>query len=302
MKPEEEKTKELKPDLLITVGRSVISKNLKLFLRKHPPGEHWHVQPAGQVADTYKSLTKIIRTDPNTFIAQALNWKINQANLDYRAKWHGAEKKAGQVLNEFKEGLEFGEFSAVNKIIETLPETCNLHLANSMPVRLANFIGLKTINKNVRVVANRGTSGIDGSNGTAVGEAMVSEEPVILITGDLAFFYDRNAFWHSYDISKLKIVLLNNHAGGIFGMIDGPSGLPELNEFFETHNKLSAKNTAADFGFEYHHCSTIDNLQEKLTPFFETSKGHSLLEIETSNELNKTIFREFKNLVKGSFE
>ena len=120
---------------------------------------------------------------------------------------------------------------------------------------LANYIGLSDENVGIKVYSNRGTSGIDGSNGAAVGQALVSKNPVFLITGDLAFFYDRNAFWHNYDISRLHIVLLNNHSGGIFGVIDGPSDLPELEEYFETNQKLTAKNTARDFGFEYVQCS-----------------------------------------------
>src|SRR5690606_34532790 len=46
----------LQPDLLITFHQSLISKNLKLFLRKQTGMQHWHVQPAGYVADTFQSL------------------------------------------------------------------------------------------------------------------------------------------------------------------------------------------------------------------------------------------------------
>ena len=53
--------KTLKPDLLITFGHSTISKNLKLFLRKYASSAHWHIQPAGAVADTFKSITKIFQ-------------------------------------------------------------------------------------------------------------------------------------------------------------------------------------------------------------------------------------------------
>ncbi|RYY09567.1 MAG: 2-succinyl-5-enolpyruvyl-6-hydroxy-3-cyclohexene-1-carboxylic-acid synthase, partial [Cytophagaceae bacterium] len=51
----------LRPDLLITFGQSLISKALKLFLRDAAPAQHWHLQPAGEVADTFRSLTRIVR-------------------------------------------------------------------------------------------------------------------------------------------------------------------------------------------------------------------------------------------------
>ncbi|HWA34695.1 MAG TPA: 2-succinyl-5-enolpyruvyl-6-hydroxy-3-cyclohexene-1-carboxylic-acid synthase, partial [Cyclobacteriaceae bacterium] len=50
--------KSLTPDLLITVGKSLIAKNLKLFLRNNKPVAHWHIG-VGSSADTFQSLTKL---------------------------------------------------------------------------------------------------------------------------------------------------------------------------------------------------------------------------------------------------
>ena len=60
----------LKPDLLITVGQSLISKSLKLFLREAAPAQHWHLQEAGETADTFRSLTSVIQVSPEAFFAQ----------------------------------------------------------------------------------------------------------------------------------------------------------------------------------------------------------------------------------------
>jgi hypothetical protein len=60
---------------------------------------------------------------------------------------------------------------------------------------------------------------------------------VTLITGDVAFFYDRNGLWHNCLPPNLRVVLLNNHGGGIFRLIDGPAGQPELEEYFETASR-----------------------------------------------------------------
>src|SRR5690606_41802768 len=81
-----------------------------------------------------------------------------------------------------------------------LPSPAKVHLANSMAVRYANYIGLAKLNQ--EVICNRGTSGIDGSNSTAVGCTFTTKEPVVLFTGDMAFFYDRNAFWHNHTRSE----------------------------------------------------------------------------------------------------
>ncbi|WP_317241222.1 2-succinyl-5-enolpyruvyl-6-hydroxy-3-cyclohexene-1-carboxylic-acid synthase [Hymenobacter sp. 5414T-23] len=57
----------LKPELLITFGQSLISKALKLYLRNVRPAQHWHIQSAGAVADTFQSLTKVVRMEPADF-------------------------------------------------------------------------------------------------------------------------------------------------------------------------------------------------------------------------------------------
>ena len=288
----------LKPELLVTFGNSTISKNLKIFLRKNKPEAHWHIQPAGQAADTYQSITRIIRTTPDKFFEQVSNW-VQDPPRDYLFHdfWFNAETNIKKMLSGYLVDMAFGEFMAVANILNNLSFPADIHLANSMPVRLANYIGLSDENVGIKVYSNRGTSGIDGSNGAAVGQALVSKNPVFLITGDLAFFYDRNAFWHNYDISRLHIVLLNNHSGGIFGVIDGPSDQPELEEYFETNQKLTAENTARDFGFEYVQCSDINGLEKIIGGFIEPGTKPKLLEIETDNSSNKKILKAFRNYV-----
>ena len=63
----EEKIDQMVPELLITYGGHVVSKRLKKFLRQHPPKEHWHVSPDGEVVDLYGSLTTVIEMDRSSF-------------------------------------------------------------------------------------------------------------------------------------------------------------------------------------------------------------------------------------------
>src|SRR5690606_8486249 len=224
--------KSLQPDLLITFGESVISKNVKLFLRQFPAKAHWHIQPSGTPADTFQGLTKIIHTEPAEFFdfLDKLETPENferQKQSNYQKLWEVEERKALRCLEDFFPQTEFAELELVHELMKALPENCSLHLANSMSVRYTNFIGLTSDKKSIAVFSNRGTSGIDGCTSTAVGHALTSDKPTLLLTGDMAFFYDRNAFWHNYPIPNLRVVVLNNHGGTIFNMIDGPASLPE---------------------------------------------------------------------------
>ena len=243
---------DLRPDLLITFGQSLISKSLKLFLRNASPKQHWHVQATGEAADTFRGLTSLIRMEPKDFFSR-FSQETPTADAESLAPWQLVETKATALLEHFfaADNQPFNEFSAFRPILTALATGTALHLANSMAVRYANILGIPR-GQHIEVFANRGTSGIDGCTSTAVGAALAQpERPVALLTGDVAFFFDRNAFWHNYPPPNLRVVLFNNHGGGIFRMIDGPRQQPELEEFFETRQTLTAENTAKDFNLRY---------------------------------------------------
>lgn len=277
----------LKPDLLITYGKSVISKNIKLFIRTNKPTAHWHIQEVGKVADTYQSLTKIIPVSINEFTQN-----IPLKSKEYLSKWKNEETKALNYQQNFFKNTSFGEFKAIHQILEKIPTKSNLHLANSMTVRYANFF---PNTKKLHVFANRGTSGIDGSTSTTVGTALVSQEINTLITGDLSFFYDRNALWNNYVPANLRIIVLNNHGGGIFRMIEGPTQQTELEPYFITKQTLRVENTAKDFNLAYQFCTNEQELTNTLSTFFEESKTAKILEIESRTEINTEIFKKFKS-------
>jgi len=119
------------------------------------------------------------------------------------------------------------------------------------------------------------------------------------VTGDMAFFYDRNAFWHNYPISNLRIILLNNHAGGIFRLIDGPANQPELEEFFETKQTLDGRSLANEFGFGYHMASDIESLKTGLRDFYSHSTIPKILEIQSESPKNAEILKWVKSKANG---
>ena len=285
---------ELQPDLLITFGKTVLSKSLKTFIRTNQPAEHWQIGEDHEVIDAFKSLTKKVLLNPIVFfkIVEESSLVLNKTQNNYFNRWKEKELQANAFVGKYFKVEKFSEFHAVQKVIAQLPEPCHLHLANSMPVRYANFIGIEN-NKETEVWANRGTSGIDGCLSTALGHAINSSDLNVIVTGDMAFFYDRNALWHSHIPSNLRVVILNNHGGGIFRLLNGPKQLDELEEYFETRQNLNAANTARDFGMKYFMVKTMDALPGILEQFFEEKTGPSILEIETDPKINRQVFEDF---------
>ena len=284
----------LAPDLVISFGKSIISKSLKLFLRKQDL-QHWHIQPDGQAKDTYAGLTRILGSEPFAFLTW-LSTHLPPMESDYAPRWQLLEEQIASSLPLALKEVEFGEYSAVKQVLDALPANGQLHVANSMAIRYVNFLGRRT----QEICCNRGTSGIDGSNSTAVGASLISQAPVTLLTGDMAFFYDRNAFWHNYLMPNLRVIVLNNQGGGIFRLIDGPARQPELEEFFETKQALSAKSLAEEYGFGYASVMTSEQLESALLKFYEPSLQPKIIEIISDSPRNAAILKKIKGSISAS--
>lgn len=302
LKPNDER---LRPELLITFGKSFISKGLKTYLRNNKALEHWNLQLGEHLIDTFQSLTKIISMKPLDFFSKIYEdldfekFRTGEEEREetYKNDWIVQERKATIYLERFFEKdiheENINEFFIIKKLMDALPDNSQLHLANSMSVRYANYIGVD-YKKNIEVFANRGTSGIDGCVSTAVGHALTTDKLVFLLVGDVAFFYDRNGLWNRYLPDNLRIMLLNNHGGGIFRIIDGPNKQAELEDYFETVQTMNAKNTAQDADLEYYYANTNADYDRNLSNFLSNKGKSKLLEVETDSTINANIFKTFK--------
>ncbi len=286
-------SEELRPELVISFGKSIISKNLKVFLRNVLGLEHWHITETDFTPDTFQSLTKVIRGRADSLLDLLTD---QDYNTSYLTSWRNLQVKTGNYLQQAFDKQDFGEFEAVKILLDHLPEKVDIHISNSMPIRYVNFLGVHHADQHIFV--NRGTSGIDGTVSTAVGSCLYSGNKTVLVTGDLAFFYDRNGLWHNHPPKDLLIILLNNHGGGIFGMIPGPRSQPEIHDYFITDQKLSAEHTTKDFNMEYIRINTREALHQEL-PSMMAKKGLRLIEIETQTSVNQEVFDKIKSEIKA---
>ena len=125
---------------------------------------------------------------------------------------------------------------------------------------------------------------------------MVNKQTVF-ITGDISFFYDSNALWNNYIPKNFRILVVNNGGGGIFRFIPGPQNSDAL-DYFETPHNLTAEHLCTMFNFGYQKASSIENLTNGLTHFFEESEQPQLLEIFTPREENDKILKAYFNNLK----
>lgn len=274
---------DLQPDLLITFGGLIVSKKIKAFLRKYQPKIHWHVDPK-KAFDTFFCLSEHLKVDPNTFFKAILP---DERTLGaYKTKWlnvkNGYEEKRKVYLNQ----IPFTDFTVFDEVLRGIPKGYQVHLANSSTIR---YTQLFPMHPSLKVFCNRGTSGIDGSTSTAVGASIFAEEPTLLITGDLSFFYDSNALWNANIRPDFRIILINNSGGGIFRILPGNEDTGEFSTFFETHHGHTAEHLAKMYGFSYQKVDDEAQLKNGLTGFYDASGSPKILEVSTPRLLNDKI-------------
>jgi 2-succinyl-5-enolpyruvyl-6-hydroxy-3-cyclohexene-1-carboxylate synthase len=135
-------------------------------------------------------------------------------------------------------------------------------------------------------------AGIDGCTSTAIGAAHITQKTTTLITGDIGFFYDSNAFWNKLVPAHLKIIVVNNGGGGIFRIIEGPNTSEALEDFFETSHNRKADKLAAMYNLNYKCVLDVNDLKEGLNWLYSTTQC-SILEVMTPRLENDKILKKY---------
>ncbi|PKQ63302.1 2-succinyl-5-enolpyruvyl-6-hydroxy-3-cyclohexene-1-carboxylic-acid synthase [Labilibaculum manganireducens] len=291
----DEELDHFKPDLLINFGGPLVSKMIKSFLRKNKPKEHWFVGKEDHFIDTFKNLTSHIDVSPLAFFKQLLPL-IKPSDSSFSDSWKCRDAEVSEIHSDYLKNIEWSDLKVFEQILHAIPEGGNLQLANSSVVRYAQLFKTSAA---LTYNSNRGTSGIDGCTSTAVGAALVNGKTTTLITGDISFFYDSNALWNRYLQPNFKIILINNGGGGIFRFISGPSGVDELEEYFETVQNYKAGKLAETFGLDYFYAENQEEVNSMLPNFYAVSNRAAILEIKTPRTVNDQVLINYFKTIKA---
>ena len=277
---------ELSPEIVISLGGMIVSKKIKSFLRNYKPRKHFHI--GNNISkDSFYSGVEHINTTANKFFE---NIDLNKSDSKYFEKWNQLDSSKLDLHNRYMKVINFSDLKVFEILTNWIPKKYNIQVANSTPIRYFQLFDLK--NKNL-MFANRGTSGIDGSTSTAIGSSVQNDSPVLLVTGDLSFFYDVNALWNNHIPKNFRIIIINNSGGGIFKILPGFKENNLFSEFIETQHNLSARLIAKMFNFNYTRVSTKFGLNLYLRTFFKNSKKPKILEIKTSSVKSTKILKDY---------
>lgn len=282
------------PTLLITLNGPLVSRQIKQFIKRNKPQEHWHIDLFSHHLDPYQALTLNIEAEP-AFLLNELLERIGTIKSNYNSLWSNKNSQGKLIHNNYLAKTPWCDLKAFEAIFQHLPSSYQLQLGNSTPVRYGQLFNLPYY----ETFSNRGTSGIDGSISTAAGAAFASQKPTLLLVGDISALYDSNGFWHKQPINNLKTIIINNSGGGIFRFIQGPAETDELEEFFETSQETDFAHLAALHQINYQKIISLEELTIYL-PLFYKSKQCEILEIVTPSKLNAQILRNYFETLKNT--
>ena len=165
----------------------------------------------------------------------------------------------------------------------------NLMLGSSNPIRDVDVAGRPTAKNNVRVFANRGLAGIDGTIATATGVALATGVVTRVLLGDLTFLHDCGALnlGPTEQLPRLQIIVLNDAGGGIFSVLEHgtlaqtPNYGAAVERFFGTPHTVQLGVLAAAYGWEHTLVRTAGELDAALAlPVL----GRSIIEVAASRQ------------------
>ncbi|MBF1585363.1 MAG: 2-succinyl-5-enolpyruvyl-6-hydroxy-3-cyclohexene-1-carboxylic-acid synthase [Prevotella sp.] len=273
------------PDFILYVGGTLVSKQLKAFLRRALNASCWVVNEEGDIYDTFQNLRGVVQATPCA-ILQALVWG---RDVTWRQSWQALNVRAKNHVNSFSP--HYSSMQVIRyfeQLLSELPGVPVVHYGNSMAVRIGCLYARHFI------YCNRGVNGIEGSLSTAAGQSLGTEENVFCIIGDLSFFYDQNALWNQNLRGNLRILLLNNGGGAIFSKFEGLRQSEAREKFVMGVHQTSAKGICMACHVDYYAAtSSADSLA--MLPILLTQKRERpvLLEVFTKAEDDMRAYESF---------
>ncbi|WP_462405699.1 2-succinyl-5-enolpyruvyl-6-hydroxy-3-cyclohexene-1-carboxylic-acid synthase [Gracilibacillus sp. Marseille-QA3620] len=285
----------LKPDLIIRFGSMPVSKPLLLFIKAMERVNHLVIDGGLGWREPTGMGTHMLYCDERAFCEQISAELEFDFNLEWHSLWKDTEQAVKQQLNYIHDETVIQEGKLFAKLNSLLPHGANLVVGNSMPIRNVDTFFYDS-HKEIRIFANRGANGIDGTVSTALGIAASSDRPTVLTLGDLSFFHDMNGFLAAkmYGLNLLVLVI-NNDGGGIFSFLPQAEKERHFEELFGTPHGLSFEHTAALYGARYVCPATWEEVDEALHSWSE-NPDFRIVEMKTNRQHDVDAYRE---LVKG---
>lgn len=276
------------PEIIITFGNNFSSeykhKIREVSARKNM--EHWRVSLDGKVVDPFMKLNTIFECSNVEFLQKILSFKKkNQKNnFIYYNYWK-------ERINSVKlPKMEFSNFYVIKKLTEIIPANSILHLSILNSIRITNLFDL---NPSIKVYANVGAYGIDGSLSTFIGNSYLQDKLSFLIIGDLSFMYDINSTLNTVLSKNSRIVIINNYCGGEFHHVYNDLGIKNVDQHIAAGHNFKLKSWCESLDVDYHSASNFKELEEEYKNLVKEHDKPQILEVFTNADVDTKVLHDY---------
>ena len=276
------------PEVVVRTGFSPTSKVLRTYLAA-TDARQFVVDPAGDWPEAEFTATDHVVADPSTLLSDLAAAISSPVDATYRERFADAETRYWKLVREACDEERF-EGAILHDVAARCPDPTTLFVSNSMPVRDLDRFG-RPREAALSAYGNRGVSGIDGVTSTALGAGSAADDPLVLVTGDIAYYHDMNGLLALGRCEvDATVVLVNNDGGGIFHVLPIEEFDPPFTEQFRTPHGLDFEATGDLYDLSFERVTG----REAFCAAFDASvgtDGTTVIEVQTDGERSHR-FRE----------
>ncbi len=266
-----------RPDMIISAGRPGLSRPQSALLRASGARHVVIAQGPGRWADQAR-----VATDVAASVRLA---GASPAAAGWLAAWRRADAAARAAADAvLDDDGSLSEPRLARDFLLALPEGALAWIGSSMPIR--DVDATMRPRADIRVLASRGASGIDGTTSTAIGAALAHQSggggPAFALIGDLAVVHDAPglAIGPGEPRPDLCLIVVNNDGGAIFSTLEQARFAGPFERVFGTPHGTSVAQLAEAFGVAYARAQTPEDVAKAVAET-EPGSGLRLVEVRT---------------------
>lgn len=259
----------MRPDCIVYIGGHTVSKRLRHYMRSLDSRTMFiTVSDDGMLHDVSQHTTLVVKATAGDFMRMICNGAIcPDADMDFVRRWYDMDNMAARRISA--SCPPYSQMLAIRRLEENIDNSKDIVCyANSLSVRAGMMYA------SAYRYCNRGLNGIEGTLSMAAGMAagakeegmtagnMTAAQNVYCVIGDLSFFYDSNALWIQELAGNLRIMLINNQRGAIFGMLPGLDRSPAHKPLIAAGHNATAEGICSQYGMEYYRATDTPSLEE----------------------------------------
>jgi 2-succinyl-5-enolpyruvyl-6-hydroxy-3-cyclohexene-1-carboxylate synthase len=289
------------PDLVLRIGRTGLSREVAGVLTAQVP--QLLLGAEGAWDDPDRTIGERLVADvPATCaaLAVALGLPTTSAWWD---RWRALDAAAAAAVAAVLDGDDApSEPRTARDLVAGLPSGTTLVVASSMPIRDVDRFAIPR--GGIRVLANRGASGIDGFVSTTLGIALASPPaPVVALTGDLSLLHDANGFLLAPDAERVDatFVVVDNDGGGIFSFLPQAAFGGSFERLFGTPHGRDLADLARFHGLGYTEVTAASRLSSAVRAAIGAG-GVQLVHVRTERAANLELHRRLTAAVHAAVD